>query len=398
MKLDLDSVWCVIPVYNNAATVRDVVMGCRAFLSQVLVIDDGSTDADLSLLLAGTGAAVVRHQKNQGKGRALLTALNYVSEKQGRFMITIDGDGQHHPADLQKFFPLLEEDENSLIIGCRDFSAPNIPGKSRFGRDFANFWLRIETGQCVGDCQSGFRAYPVKHFKQLRFTGSHYDFETEALTRAAWAGLSLKQVDIGVYYPEEGKRVSSFRPFKDNARISWMHTRLILRHLLPLPHHKLVSKPEMKFDLSFFKHPVPFLKKLMKENASPVGLGASAGVGIILATLPLMCFHTITILYVTARLHLNKIMAVSIQNLCMPPLVPLMCIELGHYLRYGQWITSVSKEAFLGQIPDLMWDWFIGSLIVAPVLAVIVGMAVYAITMRIRKKHGEVSAFAGTCS
>src|SRR5690606_2004567 len=117
----------------------------------------------------------------------------------------------HRPADLAKFFPLLD-DENALIIGCRDFTQPNIPGKSRFGRDFGNFWLRIETGRQINDCQSGFRAYPVRHFTRMRFSGSFYDFETEALARAAWAGLHFKEVEVDVYYPEAGRRVTHFHP------------------------------------------------------------------------------------------------------------------------------------------------------------------------------------------
>ena len=359
-------------------------------MPQVLVVDDGSTDSNLLDVLAGTGITVLRHKKNQGKGKALLTALDYLSQKQARYMITMDGDGQHMASDLERFLPLIEEDEDSLIIGCRNFSTSNIPGKSRFGRNFANFWLRIETGVCIDDCQSGFRAYPVKHFKNLNLNGSHYDFETEALARAAWAGLQLKMVEVDVYYPEEGKRVSSFRPFMDNLHISWMHTRLIFRHLLPVPHRKLVRKDAEKFDISFFLHPVRFIKRLLKENVSPDGLAASAAVGIILATLPLLFTHTIAILYVTTRLHLNKIMAVSIQNLCNPPFVPFLCIELGHRMRYGQWLTSVSHQALLGQVPGFLWDWLLGSLVLAPVLAAIVAVNVYFIAKYVQRKKDDL--------
>ena len=381
-----DSIWCVIPVYNNGGTVRDVAAACRAQLAHVLVVDDGSTDVDVRALLADTDVTVIRHETNQGKGKALLTALDHVAKKNARYMITLDGDGQHRPEDLDRFLPLLEEDEDTFLIGCRDFSKPNIPGKSRFGRDLANFWLRIETGLFIKDCQSGFRAYPVTHFRELKLSGAHYDFETEALARAAWAGLTLKMVDIDVWYPEEGKRISSFRPFTDNLRISLMHSRLVLRHLLPIPHKKRVRKKEDKFDLSFFRHPIEFLKKLLKENSSPAGLAASAAVGIILATLPLLFTHTIAILYVTARLHLNKIMAVSIQNLCNPPFVPFICIEIGYFLQHGEWLTHISKEAFLGEIPGLLWAWLLGSLVAAPVLALIVGGGVYGIAKRLQRQ------------
>lgn len=373
----LPSIWCVIPVYNNGGTIKQVALDCQKRIPQTLVVDDGSTDADVQTLLEGTGIPVLRHEINRGKGQAILTALDYVFQRDAAYMITIDGDGQHQPADLERFIPLLQQDEDTLWIGVRDFSKPNIPSKSKFGRDFANFWLRVETGVCVRDCQSGFRAYPVKHFKALALTGNHYDFETEALTRAAWAGLDLKMVDIDVWYPEPDKRVSSFRPFMDNFRISIMHSRLVLRHLLPIPHKKLVRRPEIKPDWSLFVHPVKFLKKLLKENASPMGLAASAAVGIVLGTLPLIATHTLAILYVTTRLHLNKILAVTIQNLCNPPFIPFLCIEIGYFVRTGEWLTSFSKENFISQVPLFLWDWFLGSLIVAPLFAAAIAALVY---------------------
>jgi len=381
---ELNSIWCVIPVYNNGITIKEVATGCRKHLPNVLVVDDGSTDADIPALFVGTDITVVRHSSNQGKGKALLTGLDFVAQKNARYMISIDGDGQHKPSDLEKMIPLLGKDDDTFWIGVRDFSKPHIPSKSKFGRDFANFWLYVETGVFIRDCQSGFRAYPVQHFKKLALTGKYYDFETEALARAAWAGLDLKMIDIDVWYPAREKRISSFRPFMDNLRISWMHTRLVLRHLLPLPHKKLVHLPAIKSDWNLFFKPVQFFKQLLVENASPLGLAASAAVGIFLGTLPLIATHTIVILYVTTRLHLNKILAVTIQNLCMPPVIPFVCIELGYFMRNGKWLSEFSKEGWTSQISSLLYDWFLGSLIVAPLFAVIIAIIVYLIAKSIQ--------------
>jgi len=129
--------------------------------------------------------------------------------------------------------------------------------------------------------------------------------------------------------------------------------------------------------MSIARHPVKLLKMLLKENANPVGLAISAGVGIFLAVLPLISIHTLAIIYVTARLHLNKVMAVTIQHLCIPPLVPAVCIELGYYMRHGRWLTDVSIDVIFKQFPDRLFEWLLGSLIVAPVLAVIVGISVF---------------------
>ncbi|MFH0985026.1 MAG: DUF2062 domain-containing protein [Candidatus Omnitrophota bacterium] len=383
------SIWCVIPVYNNGKTVRDVALACRQHLDHVIVVDDGSTDGDVAALLEGSDITVLKHEVNQGKGRAILTALKYVTKQGGRFMITVDGDGQHDPKDLEKFIPLLQDDETALVVGCRNFSYSHIPSGSRFGRTFANFWLRVETGVSVDDCQSGFRAYPVRHLNALKFTGAHYDFETEVLAKALWAGLMVKTVAIDVWYPKEGKRVSHFKPFLDNFRISCMHASLVARCLLPWPHRKLVHDPSKQFSFDVFRHPVALIRTLLKENATPEGLAAAAGVGILLATLPLLFVHTIVILYVTARLHLNKVMAVSIQNLCNPPLVPIACIEVGHYMKYGRWLTEVPREAVLGHIPGWLADWLLGSLIVGPVLAVAVGMGVFFIARAVQEKKAR---------
>ena len=134
---------------------------CRSILQNVVVVDDGSTDADVAALLSGLDVVVLKHEKNLGKGQAILTASRYVEEQGGVYMITIDADGQHAPQDIEKFIPLMREDEPAIIIGCRDFNTENVPASSRFGRSFANFWLKVETGRTVDDCQSGFRAYPV---------------------------------------------------------------------------------------------------------------------------------------------------------------------------------------------------------------------------------------------
>lgn len=380
-------IWCVIPVFNNKDTVYDVAIACRAKMPHVLVVDDGSTDCDISDMFAQEDISVLKHDTNQGKGVAILTALQFVHKQAGTHIITIDADGQHYPDDIDSFIHAIEKDGESLIVGVRKFEQDTIPHSSRIGRMIANFWMLVETGITMRDCQSGFRAYPVDILLALSLHGAHYDFETEVISRAAWAGLTIHEVEIGVWYPLKEKRVSHFHPFKDNFRISCMHTRLVGRRILPVPHKKLVQKKTKKIDLHILKHPITLLKKLLHENATPLGLATSAGVGIILAVLPLLSVHTIAIIYVTTRLHLNKIMAISIQHICMPPLVPLICIELGYYMRYGHWLTDISIDAVFGHIHLRLFDWFIGSLIVAPILAILVAGVVFLAATHLQKKR-----------
>lgn len=381
----IDSVWCVIPVYNNGGTVRDVAVGCRKHLDHVLVVDDGSTDVDVAALFEETDIQVVSHDANRGKGAALLTALRTVKEQGASWMITVDADGQHHPEDIPLFFPTIGMFPTSILVGARDFSGENIPGGSRFGRKFSNFWIRLECGVSVSDSQSGFRAYPVELLSQMKLSDARYDFEVEVLTKAVWHGLTIQDVPIQVFYPPREERISHFDQWKDNLRLTLRHTRLVTRRLMPWPHKKLVPPAATDWRM-LVRHPRKFLAMLLKENSSPLELSAAAGVGILLATLPLIACHTVAILYVSTKLKLNRLLAVNVQHLCAPPLVPLLCIELGFFLRTGTWIGREELRTFAADLPRYFLDWLIGSLVLAPVFALVMALIVFYIATVVRRK------------
>ena len=231
----------------------------------------------------------------------------------------------------------------------------------------------------VDDCQSGFRAYPVKYISRLRCFSRHYNFETEILTRSAWAGLEIVNFPVQSDYPVRSERVSHFRPFKDNWRISLVHCMLVLRRMLPVPYKKLV-KSSPKTDFSIL-HPRKFFTWLVKDDLTPGGLAAAAALGTFLAVLPLFGLHGAVILYATVRLHLNKLMAFNIQHLFMPPFTPFLCIELGYFLRHGRFLKDFSCETLLHQGGERIWEWLLGSLILAPLFAVLMGTVVYFIAL-----------------
>ncbi len=387
-EIPTDSIWCVVPVYNNAATVKGVALACRRHLEHVLVVDDGSTDADVVGLFSDTDIEVVRHLENQGKGQALSTALRHVKEKDGSWMITVDADGQHDPDDIPAFFPVIGEFPDSILVGARDFSSPTIPGGSRFGRTFSNFWIKLECGASVSDTQSGFRAYPVDFLSRIKLRGKRYDFEVEVLSKAVWHGLSIQDVPVSVHYPPKEERISHFDQWKDNVRLTGRHSLLVGRRLLPWPHKKLVksSAADWKYLL---KHPRKFLAMLLQENSTPTELGVAAGVGVLLATLPLIACHTIAILYVSTKLNLNRLLAVNIQHFCAPPFVPLACIALGFYLRNGHWLGIEELKTFGSDLHQHVLNWLVGSLVLAPVLAIIGGLIVFNIAARVQRKGTE---------
>jgi glycosyltransferase involved in cell wall biosynthesis len=383
------SVWGVIPVYNNAATILSVAERIlKQQIDGVLVIDDGSNDCNVAETLSGiAGITVLAHEHNMGKGKAIQTALKYLNERNVTYMITIDGDGQHYPEDIEHFLPVLAEDDHSIIIGVRDFSARHIPGSSNVGRKFSNFWIMVETGCKVADAQSGFRAYPVKYISQLHFISSYYNFEIEVLTKAAWAGITLKSVPVRVWYPENPEdRVSSFRPFLDNFRITLINIHLVGLRILPIPHKQLVrTADDAKSVKDFIRHPLLALRELLVENATPCGLAAAAGVGAFFSILPVPGFHTAAIIYAAVRLHLNKIMAVNIQHFFMPPLIPLLCIETGYFIRHGQWLTEISFDTVCKQLGSRIIEWWIGAAVLVIPLSLLTALAVYVAAVLIRR-------------
>lgn len=380
-------IWCVIPVYNNGDTVESIARKCRKEVPNVIIVDDGSTDINIEEIFTDEDIEVLVHKKNRGKGAAILTGLEYVKAENGRFMITLDADGQHYPGDIKNFLPLLQTERNDFfVVGSRDFDSSFVPGTSKFGRRFANLWFRIETGKSLDDCQSGFRAYPVEHLSKLNIAGRRYNFETEVLAKLVWGGLEPRTVDIKVRYPEKSEnRISHFRTFVDNIRISWTHTKLVTRRLIPVPHRKLVSRKPETGSLDLLFHPVKFIKKLLKEHATPMGLSTSAAVGVFLGALPLIFVHTLVILFVTTRLHLNKIMAVASQNICMPPVVPFLCIETGYFFLNGKWLTEASMDTLVIHLPHRLFEWLLGSLIIGPILGILSWIVTYIIASRLSR-------------
>ena len=195
--LNPPSILVAVPLYNHGATVSDVVQRCLKQHPHVLVVDDGSSDGGAHNL-ADLPIALLSHEVNRGKGEAILTAADYARQHGFSHIVTIDADAQHHPEDLPLFFAAITTEPLAIYVGLRDFDTVNIPNSSRFGRQFSNFWLRVETGCKLGDVQSGYRAYPVQVLDHLTFTDQRYSFEVEVLVKASWAGVPLHDVPIQV--------------------------------------------------------------------------------------------------------------------------------------------------------------------------------------------------------
>lgn len=216
----------IIPTFNNAGTIAAVVGDALIECKDVIVVNDGSTDNTSTILHAINGITLVEYEKNRGKGYALKTGFKRALQMGFAYAITLDGDGQHYPSDIQAFLKANQQHPGALIIGSRKLDGVERSKGSSFANKFSNFWFYIQTGRRLSDTQTGYRLYPLKKLYGLGLLTSRYEAELELLVFASWHGVELHPIDINVYYPPQEQRVSHFRPGKDFARISVLNTVL----------------------------------------------------------------------------------------------------------------------------------------------------------------------------
>ena len=218
--------WCVIiPTYNNAGSIVQVVEAVRHYTADIIVVNDGCTDNTASLL-APMEVTVVECGRNRGKGYALKVGFRKARACGFDYALTIDADGQHFPSDIPVFIQALHSHPDSLIVGSRNLAEKNMPAANTFANKFSNFWFKLQTGINVPDTQTGYLLYPLRRMGKLWWLTSRYEAELEMLVYAAWHGISIVPVVIRVYYPPTSLRVTHFRPVYDFARISLLNTVL----------------------------------------------------------------------------------------------------------------------------------------------------------------------------
>lgn len=225
-----NEVCAVIPTYQNAKTLLQVVADVHRVVDTVFVVDDGSNDGTAALLDKATGSErpekVLTHPKNCGKGAALKTGLTYARQQGFRYAVTVDADGQHRADDIPALLKAVEEEPDALAIGSRGLQHENMPTKSTFANRFSNFWFALQTLQRLPDTQSGLRVYPLRCLHGMRWMSARYEAELTLLVFSAWAGVKLLPVPVSVYYPPRDQRVTHFRPGRDFTRISVLNTLL----------------------------------------------------------------------------------------------------------------------------------------------------------------------------
>jgi glycosyltransferase involved in cell wall biosynthesis len=188
-----------MPAYNSADTIAKAVEGVFSYIPNVIVVDDGSSDRT-GEIAESVGAAVVRLDKNRGKGAALSAGFNFALEAGYDIIITLDSDGQHNPKYIPAFLNAFHETRTDLIIGSRITKMSFMPWDRRFSNWATSHILSALLKKKIEDSQSGYRLYSERFLRSVQFESQRFEVETEAIIKAVQGGFSLQFIPITVEY------------------------------------------------------------------------------------------------------------------------------------------------------------------------------------------------------
>jgi glycosyltransferase involved in cell wall biosynthesis len=212
--LDRGATAAVIPAYNEAKHVGDVVRRTRQELEHVLVVDDGSTD-DTANVGRAAGAEVLVHPCNRGKGEAIKAGLRYWAERGFTWVVILDADGQHRPEEIERMLSTAEAGGAALLIGNRMNDLRSMPLIRRIVNRYMSNKISRICGQGIPDTQCGFRMLHRQLIPEVLGGADRFDYETEMLIVASRKGFRISSVPISTVYSDE---VSSIHPVRDTLR------------------------------------------------------------------------------------------------------------------------------------------------------------------------------------
>jgi len=366
----------LIPTFNHAAFLPGVLTRARALGWQVLVADDGSTDATSGLWEKFPEVKTVRLSRNRGKGAALAAGLSLAAGLGFDLAVTLDADGQHDPADAPRLVAAAAARLDTLVIGVREQGQQDSPRRTRFGRAFSNFWIWIEAGLRVSDSQSGFRLYPVALANRVRLRSRRYGWETEMLVRLSWGGARVAEVPISISYA--AKPASHFRPFRDFFLNSCVNAFLVCRRLWPWPFLRLVPVEKIVWPASWSARlRLAWEKYLWLPGQTPLQAALSLGFGAFMGIFPVWGFQMVIAAFVSQRLHLNTVLVLLAANISLPPAIPFIvysALVLGRFLSTGEWVWSLDwRHLTLAMAQARAWEFVLGSMALAAVVGLVVG-------------------------
>ena len=384
-KLNILKCCVIIPTYNNHKTLAEVIEGVLDQSENVIVVNDGSTDTTAEILQQFPQIQQIHLSENKGKGNALRQGFKLANTLEYDYAITLDSDGQHFPEDIYLFVEALENSDSKeiLLIGSRNMAQEGVPKKSSFGNKFSNFWFWVETGTRLQDTQSGFRLYPLFAMKELKLRTNKFEFEIEAIVKAAWSGIEVRNIPIQIHY-ESVDRVSHFRPFRDFTRISILNTWFVFLTFFYIKPRNLFRKLKKKGFKRFLKEDLLGSEDSSEKKAFSIALGVLIGLS------PLWGFHTIAVIFLALLFKLNKVIAFAFSNVSLPPFIPFIIfgsLKLGSWILGEHFVLSFSEIDPSLELMKYLKSYIVGSLILSVVMATIAGVVGYIfLTLFERKK------------
>lgn len=207
-------IYVLIPAFNEETVIRDVIGEVRkAGYENIIVVDDGSADNTQLAAKQETGVVALRHSINRGKGAAMKTGIEAAKLLEADIVITIDGDGQHNPVDIEPMLKLIEKGYD-VVLGTRLKNPKGMPGYKILANHIGNFCTWIIYGLWVTDSQSGFRAYSKKALHAIQTKTDRYEYDSEVIREIYRHKLRFAEVPIEVRYTE----YSMNKPHKMNFK------------------------------------------------------------------------------------------------------------------------------------------------------------------------------------
>ena len=215
----------LLPAYNESKTIGQIIQEISEFISEIVVIDDGSSD-ETAEIASASGVVCLVNATNRGKGNALRKGFVYAIEQGYELVFTMDSDGQHDPADIPRFLEHFDRTHPDILIGARETknSRTSMPLHRRINNRLISYVGSKLCGQRVLDFQSGYRLIRIDVLRQVHLETERYETESELLIKAGRIGFRIESLPIQTRYGDE---VSHIKPLRE----MWLFTKLLLRSL-----------------------------------------------------------------------------------------------------------------------------------------------------------------------
>lgn len=219
--MELGDIGVVIPAYNVEKTISPLVREIEDFgfkKENIIVVDDGSTDGTAEHAQR-SGATVVRHGSNKGKGAALKTGFSVAMTRNLKGVVTLDADGQHQVTEIAHF--LEKKADYDMIIGYR-YTKERMPFIRKLTNKTTSLVVSLLSRQYVPDTQCGFRFIDLRIFDNIVLSTDKYQTESEMVVKSIRYRFRIGSVPVSTVYADEKSHI---RPLIDTVRFIMMAVR-----------------------------------------------------------------------------------------------------------------------------------------------------------------------------